>query len=413
MTSPALIECHECGLLLRPKPVAAGRRAKCPRCGYTLYRGTDRGIDKAIALNLAGLVLFVLANIFPFMSFKLEGREQQSVLATGIFEFLDQGLWPLAVLVFAVVILVPLAKLLSTLAVLVPVRLGRRWRYLGPLFRYVEIMHPWAMMEVFLLGVLVAYVKLTSLATLELGPAIFAFAALILVLIAAEATLEPREVWTKIGDQGLREVPPGLPADHLVSCHGCGLIAALAPAAQHGRACPRCHASLHRRKPNSLNRTWALMLTAAILYIPANVYPVMTVISFGKGEPDTILSGVKVLIESGMWPLALLVFFASITVPMMKLIGLAVLLILMQRGSRWRLRDRTVLYRIIEAVGRWSMIDIFMISILVALVKLGSIATIEPGVGATSFAAVVVLTMIAANHFDPRIMWDKAEARHE
>jgi paraquat-inducible protein A len=152
-----------------------------------------------------------------------------------------------------------------------------------------------------------------------------------------------------------------------------------------------------------------LVITAAILYIPANVFPVMTVISFGKGEPDTILSGVKALIEADMWPLALIVFFASITVPVLKLCGLSYLLISVQRRSQWRPRDRTRLYRLVEAVGRWSMIDIFMITILIALVKLGNIATIEPGVGATSFAGVVIITMIASHNFDPRLIWDRME----
>jgi paraquat-inducible protein A len=175
----------------------------------------------------------------------------------------------------------------------------------------------------------------------------------------------------------------------------------------HAR-CPRCRAHLHRRKPDSIARCWALILTAAILYIPANVYPIMTVISFGAGSPDTILSGVKHLIESGMWPLALLVFFASITVPVLKIVGLVLLLLTTQWGTRWHLRDRTRLYRVIESVGRWSMIDIFMLSILVALVRLGALATVVPGVGAISFAAVVVTTMFAAMAFDPRLMWDSA-----
>ena len=175
--------------------------------------------------------------------------------------------------------------------------------------------------------------------------------------------------------------------------------------------CPRCGASLHYRKPNSISRTWALIWAAIILYIPANVYPVMTVISFGKGSPDTILSGVKALAEHGMWPLALLVFFASITVPMAKLIGMIYLLLSVQRKSHWRPKDRTVLYRVTEVIGRWSMIDIFMISILVALVKLQAIATIEPGPGAISFAAVVVLTMFAAMSFDPRLIWDAMEKK--
>ena len=200
----------------------------------------------------------------------------------------------------------------------------------------------------------------------------------------------------------------------LLNCHSCHKLSRVRklPSGCHA-VCPRCGAALHLRKPNSLARTWALTLAALILYIPANVYPVMTVISFGKGHPDTILSGVKALLLAGMWPLALLVFFASITVPVLKLVGLSYLLLSVQKKSQWRPRDRTFLYRITEVVGRWSMIDIFMIAILVALVKLGSIATIEPGVGATSFAAVVILTMFAAMSFDPRLIWDNLEDRDE
>jgi len=408
---PALIECHECGLFLRPKPLPERGKAKCPRCGAGLYRRTNRGIDHAIALSIAGILLFAIANIFPFMTFKLEGREQVSTLITGVREFLDQGLWPLALLVFAVTIAIPLAKLLATLAVLVPIRLGLRVRGLGPLFRMVEIMHPWAMMEVFMLGVLVAYVKLTDLAILELGPALFAFTALIFVLAAAESSIEPREVWTALGDQGLRKVPDPKKRHHLVGCHSCGLVLDLSGAGRAHTACPRCGAHMHHRKTDSLNRTWALVITAFILYIPANIFPVMTVISFGKGQPDTILSGVRELIHAGMWPLALLVFFASITVPMLKLWGLVFLLISVQCKWSWRLRDRTALFRVIESVGRWSMIDIFMISILIALVKLQAIATIEPGIGATSFAGVVIITMIASMMFDPRLMWDAVEKK--
>ena len=411
LKAPALIECHDCGLYLRAKALPESSTAKCPRCGAGLYRRTNRGIDHAIALSIAGLVLFAIANIYPFMTFKLEGREQVSTLITGVLEFLDQGLWPLAVLVLAVTIVIPLAKMLGTLAVLIPVRYGLRVRGLGRLFRIVEIMHPWAMMEVFMLGVLVAYVKLTDLAILELGPALFAFTALIFVLAAAESSIEPREIWTALGDQGLRKMPDRHKRHHLAGCHACGLVLDLS--GQAHAACPRCGSHMHHRKRDSLNRTWALVITAFILYIPANLFPVMTVISFGRGHPDTILSGVKAFIEADMWPLALLVFFASVIVPMLKLWGLVFLLISVQRKSSWRLRDRAVLFRIIESVGRWSMIDIFMISILIALVKLEAIATIEPGIGATSFAGVVVVTMIASMMFDPRLMWDAVEKKDD
>ncbi len=197
-------------------------------------------------------------------------------------------------------------------------------------------------------------------------------------------------------------------AASLIGCPVCGQLSRSSRKTRVKVLCPRCGAALHARKPNSVARTWALLVTALIFYIPANTLPVMTVISFGKGEPDTILSGVVTLIEGEMWALALLVFFASFVVPLMKILGLAFLLISVQRRSRWRPRDRTRLYRIVDAVGRWSMLDVFMVSILIALVKLGSLATIDPGAGATFFAGVVVVTMIAAMTFDPRLIWDSA-----
>ncbi len=198
----------------------------------------------------------------------------------------------------------------------------------------------------------------------------------------------------------------------LINCTTCRLVSRVRRIPKQSfPICPRCGAQMFRRKPNSLARTWALIIAAYILYIPANVYPIMTVISFGKGEPDTILSGVQSLMVSGMWPLAVLVFFASVTVPLVKLLGLTFLLVSVHYQWRWRPKQRTILYRLTEAVGRWSMIDIFMISILVALVRLEAIATIEPGTAATSFAAVVVLTMVAAMSFDPRLMWDAMEQR--
>ena len=196
----------------------------------------------------------------------------------------------------------------------------------------------------------------------------------------------------------------------LMSCHGCGLLVRKRHAGRGVRLrCPRCAATVHDRKPESLQRCAALVFTAAVLDVPANVFPIMTVVSFGKGQSDTILSGILHLAHGGMMSLAILVFFASVLVPVLKLVGLTFLLVSVHRRSQWRPRDRTLLYRIIESVGRWSMIDIFMISILVALVKLGNVATIETGLGATCFAAVVVITMFASMQFDPRLIWDVME----
>ena len=201
----------------------------------------------------------------------------------------------------------------------------------------------------------------------------------------------------------------------LIACHFCHTLSKrpetiesetqtqLARATIH---CPCCQSSLHSRIPNSLSRTWAFLLAALILYIPANTLPIMTVVFWGEGEPDTILSGVMHLFSGGMWPLALLIFIASVFIPILKLMTLFGLLISVHLKARWRPKDRTVIYRITEFVGRWSMVDIFVIALLVALVQFGNTASVTPNLGALSFATVVILTMFAAHSFDPRLIWD-------
>ena len=195
-----------------------------------------------------------------------------------------------------------------------------------------------------------------------------------------------------------------------VSCRVCHLLIRQAP---DPAVCPRCGTPLHSRKPNSIARCWALVLAAAIFYIPANILPVTHTTSFGQVQSDTIMSGVIYFIHSGSWPVALVIFVASVFVPLLKLLILSFLLISVQRGWRWRPVDRTRLYRLTEAIGRWSMLDIFVVTILVALVHLGALATIEAGAGALFFAAVVVITMLAAEAFDPRLIWDNAEEIHD
>lgn len=201
----------------------------------------------------------------------------------------------------------------------------------------------------------------------------------------------------------------------LIACSVCHLLCPAAPPERTARAakCPRCGATLHSRKPDSIARTWALVIAACIFYIPANVLPMTTVMSLGQAQSDTIMSGVIYFVQSGSWPIALVIFIASIFVPLVKLFILAYLLISVQLRSHYRPEDRTRLYLITEAVGRWSMLDIFVVTILVALVNLGALATIQAGPAALHFAAVVVITMVAAMSFDPRLIWDAKEKMHE
>ena len=178
---------------------------------------------------------------------------------------------------------------------------------------------------------------------------------------------------------------------------------------QEDLECPRCGGAVHQREPNSLSKTWAMVITAFILLIPANIFPIMTFTIKGNGEPSTIIDGVLLMVHHGMIPIALVVFIASIAVPFLKLVGLSVLLLSVQFKWKTSHRQRTTMYGLIETIGRWSMLDVFVIAILGALVELGILANVKAGPAGTFFCAAVVITIFAAMSFDTRLIWDGEE----
>jgi paraquat-inducible protein A len=196
----------------------------------------------------------------------------------------------------------------------------------------------------------------------------------------------------------------------LQSCEDCGLLSRPSPGRHNGR-CPRCGHELSFRKPACLQRTWALLIGAAICYIPANILPVLTTTTVAGAESDTILQGVVFLWSPTGWPLSLIVLIASIMIPIAKIVALAYLLISVQRGSIENNEQRVRLYRMVELVGRWSMVDVFVDTFTAALVQLQPLMSVEPGPGLVFFAAVVVLTMLAAQSFDPRLIWDPSSSK--
>ena len=400
----ALHECPDCGLFQAVGDLRPGQVAECERCGAVLRRRRRDSLTTVFALSLAGLAVFIVAVAEPLVTFRLTGQEREASLLQIPGAFEAQRMDVLAAAVGATTVLAPLLRLLLTMGVLGGLRLGLPRRVLAALARAREWLKPWAMTEVFLLGLFVAYTRLEALAQVQVGMALYALIVLMLLTAWSDFWMDEHAMWEAIGARG-----PELPAattGRRLGCDACGLVSR----GESGDACPRCETRLRHRKPNSIGRSWALLLAAAVLYIPANLYPVLTVVRLGKGAPSTILGGVVELVEYRMWPLALLVFFASIMVPTLKLVGLGTLLILTQRGSPNRLQDRTRLYRIVDVIGRWSMIDVFMVGVLTALVRMGVLASVTPGYGAVAFCGVVVLTMVAALSFDSRVMWDRAEA---
>ncbi|MCC7281231.1 MAG: PqiA/YebS family transporter subunit [Acetobacteraceae bacterium] len=411
-TPARLCECRRCGLFQRVPSLLPGQSARCLRCQTLLRRAQTDPLDRALALNLAALAAFILTCLMPLMTVSTAGMVRHANLLSGPEDMGSSGLWELSLVVLFTTLMAPALKILAMLYVLLGLRLRRPLPNLRRVFALVEHLRPWAMIEVFLLGVFVAYTKLIDLVHIDIGIALYALVALMLAMIAADAVLDRQAVWEAMERPGIAHAA----IDHAASvaratapgaqgCHSCGLVC---QPAEHDAECPRCGSRLHARRPNAIVRAWALLIAAAILYAPANIYPVLQVIQLGAGAPSTILGGVVELLGAGMYPLAALVFFASVAVPILKVIGLGVLLVSCQLGLAARLVDRTRLYGVVNAIGRWSMIDIFMETILVGLVRFGSVVSIEPGVGAIAFCGVVILTMLAAESFDPRLMWDAA-----
>lgn len=196
----------------------------------------------------------------------------------------------------------------------------------------------------------------------------------------------------------------------LLPCSQCGLLCRAGANASDALACPRCGSALHARKPDSLTRTWAFLIAAVILYVPANTLTVMRTESVFGTDDHTILGGVVDLWKDGSWDLAAIVFIASIVVPILKMLALAVLALTAQRRSSWRRHQRARLYRMLDAVGHWSMLDVYVVALLVGLVRFRGIAEVLPGPGIAAFGAVVVLTLWSSMSLDPRLTWDTPDA---
>jgi paraquat-inducible protein A len=409
----SLRECPGCGQFqLEPAP-SPGLTAQCGRCGTTLHKAHRHPLEQTAALSLASVVLLIVMCLTTLMTVRTSGIVHSAGLFSGPEELARRGMGALAVVVVFVTVIAPLGRLLAILYVLFRVRGREPPPRLRRIFGLAVRLSPWSMVEVFVFGVFVAYVKLGDLVKIELDVGVYALLALTLVLIWTDGALDHEAIWNALDRADARRearlaIATGRVPSWAVSCDTCTLVVV---SKDHAGRCPRCGSALHPRKPDSMARTWALIIAAAVLYVPANLYPVLTVMQLGAGQPSTILGGVRELIASRMYPLAALVFFASIAVPMLKLVGLTIMLVTTQTGGGGWLRDRTRLYHIVHGIGRWSMIDIFMESLLGALVQFGGVITIEPGIGAMAFCGVVILTMFAAETFDPRLMWDSAARR--
>lgn len=401
--------CPECDWVVALPALRSGEAALCPRCNHTLVKRHFRPVQRSMALALSALLALFLAVTFPFVSFAALGIGRQIDLgqtATQLLSF-DQPL--IAILVALTVAVLPAFYLLGVIWLQAGLMRSEPLRFSRSIARSLKHLHPWMMADVFIIGALVSLFKIAGAADITLGIGFWAFCSFAILLLLTMRSLDDDWLWFAIAGEPM--APEGsqtgqtAAAQQLIGCKTCGLLQRLPD--QGKAACQRCGELLQRRLPHSVQRTWALLLAACVLYIPANLYPIMYSTRLGHTQPKTIIGGVVDMINVGSWPIALVIFVASIIVPVGKILALSWLCLRVGQSSEISHRSRARLYRITEFIGRWSMVDVFVVAILVALIRAGNLLSINPGPAALAFAAVVILTMLAAISFDPRLIWDK------
>lgn len=404
-----LIECEHCASIYRRHQLEPGETANCARCGAVLWRYSGLTLSNWLALAITALIVFGVANAYPVASMSVQGMVQEASLLDSISITWRQGHWVVSIMTGLAGFALPLLQLTVLLWVLVPLSRGREPADFHAAMRLLGVLRPWCMVPVFLLGVLVAVVKLAGMAAVSPGIGLAAFG-ILTVLLTMLGRLSPHVLWryAESVDVVPVHVPEAGPDVVLTGCHVCGQVQALPkdadPEAHHH--CVRCDAVVHYRKPDHVARTWALLLAAVVFYIPANVLPVMNVSSLLGDSAHTILGGVVELWQMGSWDIALIVFIASVAVPLTKLLALILLLLTEQWRSTTNLGARTRLYQMVEFIGQWSMLDVFVVILLAALADFQGLMEISAGAGAAAFGVVVILTMLAAMSFDLRRSWD-------
>jgi paraquat-inducible protein A len=354
-------------------------------------------VTAPLALTFAALLLLLPALIWPLGTVSSLGAQRQTWLETGVSALWSGGFPSLAAVVGLFSVALPYVYLGLLTWVLGSLRFGLGGP-LGSLFRWVKYLRPWMMIEVYLVGCFVAYSRIKAVSSIEIGAGGWCLLAASIVFLLALTQLDERTVW-----EALPVEDAGKEGTQTIACIICDLIVS---GTEEGRTCPRCAAKVHVRKPDAIKRTAALVIAGFFLYVPANVLPVLTTVRLGRADENTILSGVLELIQNHLWPLAIIVFAASIILPLLKLCGLTWMLLATHRRSGRLLVGRTRFFRMIDLVGRWSNIDVFAVSVLIAALRFGALTEVRAGDGLVAFAAVVVITMVATSVFDPRLMWD-------
>ena len=424
-----LMACEDCDLLIRQAKAPMGHSIICPRCGKCIDTSLNNSLVNTLCLSLTGLVFFLPAMLLPLLTFTAVGLSNHSNVIESIVSFVQSGYHFVAFALLFVAVIFPLLLLCSAALISGCLMMKKHPPWLAGIFRFYIHVEEWAMVEVYLLGMIITVIKMLGTAEVHYDFGFFCFVFLVLATVGVNTVIDRRLFWRLIGDKG-KKPEYSLFTDTILSqentvctdddgvfvggfetaasrglilCHDCQK---LIPQADGLADCPRCGAHLHLRKQQSLSRTWALVLCSMLLLLPANLFPIMEVEFLGMPDLSTILDGIVYFFKEGSFLIGAVILTASVLVPIFKVVGLIILLLTIQFKSNINLRQKAILFRVITFIGRWSMLDVFVIGLLSTLVNFGFFTSIGGAPAVTYFCVLVVVTMVAVISFDPRLMWD-------
>ncbi len=409
--------CPACDLLVETHPLAPGYKCSCPRCSTPLYVEKPNAITNVQALCLTGLLLSYPTFFMPLMTLNAVGHEAKGSLFDAVLSFMGAEYYFVGGMVLLTSILFPLARFFSLLVISSILQTSYRPRFLKSWFRATLHLEEWAMLDIYVIGIGVTLIKVHGLAEVEFNVALFCLINVTIISILISAKLEKEQFWSTLTGQSLAgDTSPKILHQQtaqqagLMMCHHCDCLVSDSQAAQDEQLlCFRCESPLHFRKHNSIINTWALLISSLILFIPANVLPIMRVYLLGVPEDSTIMDGIIYFFQHGSIGIGLIILTASVIVPLFKMVGLFILLMTIHFKQSVGLKTKIKMFHAIAFIGRWSMLDIFVIALMAILINFGNFTAIIAAPAATYFCLVVISTMLAATTFDPRLLWENIE----
>ena len=374
-------------------------RLECCACGRVLERQVGRSLDGALACSMATLLLLVPAYLMPVMTVRFAGLNISTHLVAGVGTAWHQGWFMLGAILALLAVILPLARFSLLTATLLAIRWGHQGVCVGRAFRYCELLDPWAMSDVLLVGGGIGFGRIDSQIPVRIDAGGWCFVAAAIMTMLSRAALERRAIWRAIHEPGDYEGPDA------IGCAHCDLVL---PSNAEGRPCPRCAVRVDRRRPYAISQTLALLIATVVLTPLAYSQPMSEMWKAGTPDPHGILNGIGLLFSSGFWYFGIIIACVSVLFPLTKIVALSWFLASIWNCSAVHLRRKTELYRFVDDVGRWSTLDPFTVMVFAPMVQIETLAHIDIMPGSLSFTATVVLSMLAARAFDPRLMWDVA-----